>query len=183
MYDHTNCKHVGNFTASSESIVLEGSILSAICMRYDGSYRVSMLQLEEVLITEGGQFRWSPWAAESGPRTITVKPGDTLESIADFCGCTAAFLAERNPFVDGFEADVALQPGLWLHIPGRVFGDMAAEAEYMGLEENGRTLVGCMNYNGQHITTSLCLDQKIANVDGYLSFFKGYILARNENVD
>ncbi|KAF1965835.1 CNVH-domain-containing protein [Bimuria novae-zelandiae CBS 107.79] len=164
----------GGFTGSSQDIRLDthGEFnLHAQCRRMDGSFQWSTLSLNRILENDNGSFRWSTGQSSGGSSDITVQPGDTLRAVAARHNCSFDELARHN----GIQNADMIYPGQRLEVPGGGRnsgngGNFGASARNVRLVDGGQTLEAELLRNGEWVTSSIVLDERIGNKDGCLEF-------------
>ncbi|CAH0028518.1 unnamed protein product [Clonostachys rhizophaga] len=164
----------GNFSASSEDVYLEhGRILKARC-RADGSLRDSSLNLDDVLENDNGRFRWVSGGGGHdhghGGGSWTVRPGDTLRSIASNYSVSWEEIARHN----GLSNPDLIHPGQTIQIPGggghhSRGGNFSGSARDARLRDHGRRLEAELRRdNGDWERAEINLDERIGNINGSL---------------
>lgn len=163
----------GGFTQSSQDIRLDAHgefNLHAQCTRVDGSMQSSTISLNRILENAGGSFRWSTGQSSGGSSSITVQAGDTLRAIAARHNCSFDELARHN----GIQNPDMIYPGQRLEVPGGSGspggGNFGASARNVRLVDGGQTLEAELLRNGDWVTSSIVLDERIGNNNGCLEF-------------
>lgn len=161
----------GGFTNSSQDVRLDAHgefNLHAQCRRMDGSLQSSTLSLNRILENDNGTFRWSNGHSSGGPSFATVESGDTLRAIAARHNCSYEELARHN----GIQNPDMIYPGQRLEVPGGGHssggGNFGASARNVRLVDGGQTLEAELQRNGDWVTSSICLDERIGNKNGCL---------------
>lgn len=166
--------YAGGFTGSSQDIRLDAHgefTLHAQCRRVDGSMQSSSISLNRILENENGSFSWSTGHSSGGSESITVQSGDTLRAIAARHNCSFDELARHN----GIQNPDMIYPGQRLEMPGggrqsSSGGNFGASARNVRLVDGGQTLEAELLRNGDWVTASIVLDERIGNNDGCLEF-------------
>ncbi len=174
-------------------------LLHASCKRRDGSYQASSISLNRFLQNDMGSFRWvDPHRSKSRhdepprhhhqhqERTVTVQPGDTLRGIAAQTGGIFEEIARIN----GIQNPDLIYPGQVLKVPGGspgggchgghhqereerredVAGNFGASARNVRLVDGGRRLEAELLRDGRWVGSSICLDERVGNDNGTLTF-------------
>ncbi|KAK3310667.1 the Mocvnh-Lysm module from the rice blast fungus Magnaporthe oryzae protein [Chaetomium strumarium] len=174
--------YAGNFSSSSQDIRLDTHgdyVLYAACRRLDGSYQSSSISLNQIIGNDNGSFRWASSrgrhsSSGSGPRQVTVQPGDTLRAIAAQVGTSFDEIARHN----NIQNPDMIYPGQVLQVPGGgggsgggSVGNFAASARDVRLADGGRRLEGELRHpDGHWVGSSIMLDERIGNDNGTLTF-------------
>ena len=170
--DHPRGGHfAGGFTQSSRDIRLDAHgefNLHAQCNRLDGSMQSSTIALNRILENDNGSFRWSTGNSSGGSSSITVQAGDTLRAIAARHNCSFDEIARHN----GIQNPDMIYPGQRLELPGgggsSGSGNFGASARNVRLVDGGQTLEAELLRNGEWVTSSIVLDERIGNNNGCL---------------
>lgn len=167
--------YAGGFTGSSQDVRLDAHgeyTLHAQCRRVNGDMQSSSISLNRILENENGSFVWSTGHhSQGGSETVIVQSGDTLRAIAARHNCSYDELARNNGIVN---ADM-IYPGQRLEMPGggrqtSGGGNFGASARNARLLEGGQILEAELMRNGEWVTASIVLDERIGNRDGCLEF-------------
>ncbi|KOS19056.1 N-acetylmuramoyl-L-alanine amidase sle1 [Escovopsis weberi] len=175
----------GAFSGSSRDIRIDDDNgewnLRASCRRGDGSYEYSTISLNRYLGNNNGSFQWvSPGSGGSGgggAQSVTVQQGDTLRSIAARYGCSFEDIARHN----NINNPDLIYPGQNLQIPGgggnnnynsnSAGGNFGASARDVRLTNDGQRIEASLcRQNGDWVTSSINLDERISNDNGTLRF-------------
>lgn len=170
--------YAGGFMNSSRDVRLEAHgdyNLHAQCRREDGSYQSSTLPLNRLLENDNGSFRWSNGGSSSNTSSsssvVTVQSGDTLRAIAARHNCDFHELARHN----GIQNEDMIYPGQRLEVPGGQSnssgggsGNFGASARNVRLVQDGHVLEAELLRNGEWVTSSIVLDERIGNKNGCL---------------
>ncbi|KAF4999366.1 hypothetical protein FGRMN_2507 [Fusarium graminum] len=160
----------GHFTASSRDIRLDAHgdyVLHASCRREDGDYQHTSISLNKILENDRGSFRWSAGGDHGASSSVTVQQGDTLRGIAARFNCTFEEIARHN----NISNPDLIYPGQTLQVPGggrHGGGGFASSARDVRLVDGGQRLEGDLSRDGDWVTSSIVLDERIRNFNGTL---------------
>ncbi|CAJ0542889.1 Ff.00g003040.m01.CDS01 [Fusarium sp. VM40] len=162
--------YAGHFTASSRDIRLDAHgdyVLHASCRREDGDYQHTSISLNKLLENDRGSFRWSAGGGQSASSSVTVQQGDTLRGIAARFGCSFEEIARQN----NISNPDLIYPGQTLQVPGggrQGGGGFASSVRNVRLVDGGHRLEGELSRDGDWVTSSIVLDERIKNFNGTL---------------